>query len=64
MLDVHHISIGREVTHQMTPKNHILKVLTGISGSSVLETAALTSGYGESSSMSLEDERCQMSSDL
>jgi len=32
---------------------HMRKVLAGIDGSSVLETAARTSGYGESSSMSL-----------
>ena len=31
-----------------TPKNHMRKVLTGIKGSSTLETAARTSAYGDS----------------
>jgi hypothetical protein len=30
------------------PKNHIRKVLTGIKGSSMVDTAARTSGYGDS----------------
>jgi hypothetical protein len=36
-----------------TPSSHILKVFVGIETSSVFATAALTSGYGESSSRSL-----------
>jgi hypothetical protein len=32
----------------ITPKNHMRKVLTGIKGSSTLDTAARTSGYGDS----------------
>jgi hypothetical protein len=30
------------------PKNHMRKVLTGIKGSSTLDTLARTSGYGDS----------------
>jgi hypothetical protein len=30
------------------PKNHMRKVLTGIEGSSIVDTAACTSGYGDS----------------
>jgi hypothetical protein len=30
------------------PKNHMRKVLTGIKGSSTVDTAACTSGYGDS----------------
>lgn len=37
---------------QMRPITHARKVLTGMDGSSVLETAERTSGYGESSSNS------------
>lgn len=36
---------------------HMRKVLVGIDGSSVFATAARTSGYGESSSMSLHARR-------
>lgn len=35
-----------EIQQSVRPMSHILKVKTGISGSSVFETEARTSGYG------------------
>ena len=43
------IWLSPEVTSaKKIPKNHMRNVFTGIKGSSTLETAARTSGYGDS----------------
>jgi hypothetical protein len=41
-----------EMQHRRIPENHIRNDVVGISGSSVFDTDARTSGYGESSSSS------------
>ena len=48
---------------QIMPMNHARKVFTGIVVSSVLATAARTSGYGESSSVN-ESETLSVSASL
>ena len=47
---LHDLDTNLLIVHSKSPTNHIRIVIAGISGSSIFETDALTSGNGESSS--------------